>query len=185
MKRRRTRARNAAGIELSAGTSQRIALLFTASDVPEVARMLIERCGAELSPLGSRATPASLERLRYAALRLSGGDLRRLSEALDLAHTDWRDLLMAADFGHDIEAHQRWRPQRLDPVQREHWRSGNALRDVTFARGDRVEIVTLQTQEPQGRVVDLLAMDPAPLYLVELASGEGIEASQARLRKPS
>ena len=47
----------------------------------------------------------SLERLRYAALKLSGGRLDALREAVELARIDWRDLLMGAGFGYDVHAH--------------------------------------------------------------------------------
>ncbi len=52
------------------------------------------------------------ERFRFAALRLSNGDLRKLEQAVELAKRDWRDLLMAAGFGEDVTAHERWRPTR-------------------------------------------------------------------------
>jgi len=38
---------------------------------------------------------------------LSEGDLSKLRSAVDLANVDWRDLLMAADFG-DPSAHLLW-----------------------------------------------------------------------------
>jgi len=31
-----------------------------------------------------------------------------LEAAIELANTDWRDLLMAAGFGEDLNAHQKW-----------------------------------------------------------------------------
>jgi hypothetical protein len=107
---RRARAAGQGAIALSAATRQRLEALFAAEDAAEAERLLVERCGGELWTC-EPATPTSLERLRFAALRFSGGDLRRLGEALELAHTDWRDLLMAADFG-DVEAHRRWQPRR-------------------------------------------------------------------------
>ncbi len=38
------------------------------------------------------------------------GQLDKLEEAIKLAQIDWRDLLMAAGFGHDVEAHLKWLP---------------------------------------------------------------------------
>ena len=39
------------------------------------------------------------ERVRLAALKLSNGDLDNLHDAIAVAQTDYRDLLMAAGFG--------------------------------------------------------------------------------------
>lgn len=54
-----------------------------------------------------------LERVRFAALKLSKGDLRELKKAVKLAQTDWRDLLMAAGFGNDVNAHKKWSQDEL------------------------------------------------------------------------
>jgi hypothetical protein len=51
-----------------------------------------------------------LERYRYAALKLSGGDLGRLRQAIELAKSDWRDLLVAAGFAENVRAHKNWNP---------------------------------------------------------------------------
>lgn len=50
------------------------------------------------------------DRFQIAALKLSGGSLSELKRAVDLFHTDYRDLLMGAGFGHDVEAHLTWEP---------------------------------------------------------------------------
>jgi hypothetical protein len=50
-----------------------------------------------------------MERVRFAVLKLSGGDLEKLRKAIKLAQTDWRDLLMAAGFGHDVNVYKRER----------------------------------------------------------------------------
>jgi hypothetical protein len=52
----------------------------------------------------------STERERFAALRLSGGDLEKLKKAIDLGRADFRDLLMEAGFANHHEQHQRWWP---------------------------------------------------------------------------
>jgi hypothetical protein len=48
------------------------------------------------------------ERIQAAIVLLAGGDLRRLRQAIDLAASDWRDVLVAAGL-----ADENW-PQRLD-----------------------------------------------------------------------
>ena len=58
-------------------------------------------------------------RLVCAVLRMSCGQVERnrytgsgrvdaLESAIELLATDWRDALMAAGFGDDVEAHARW-----------------------------------------------------------------------------
>ena len=69
--------------------------------------MLEVQCARNL-PSCANADAKSLERLRFAALKFSRGELKRLSHAIQEAQTDWRDLLMAADFGLDVDAHRIW-----------------------------------------------------------------------------
>jgi hypothetical protein len=56
------------------------------------------------------ANPASIERIRFAVLKLSAGDLKALQRAIDLAKIDWRDVLVAAGFCSDVTAHKSWWP---------------------------------------------------------------------------
>lgn len=81
--------------------------LFKPEHRADAARMLTEQCSRNL-PSCENANAAALERLRFAALKLSHGDLKRLSHAMREALTDWRDLLMAADFGLTVDAHRIW-----------------------------------------------------------------------------
>jgi len=100
----------AASINLSTETQRRLEILFPEGQRLEAVRLLTEECGNNL-PLCQDEDEAGLERIRFAALKLSGGDLVRLRDAVQLAKTDWRDLLMAAEFAHDPQAHQRWIPK--------------------------------------------------------------------------
>ena len=75
----------------------------------EAAELLITRCGANL-PLWRETDPRGLERIRFAALKLSDGDLGELRRAVEIANVDWRDVLVAAGFGHDPRAHELWFP---------------------------------------------------------------------------
>ena len=43
---------------------------------------------------------------------VSEGSLEKFDRALELAKRDWRDLLMAAGFGHDVAIHRAWAPRR-------------------------------------------------------------------------
>jgi hypothetical protein len=52
----------------------------------------------------------STQRERFAAMRVSGGDLEKLKKAIELGRSDFRDLLMDAGFANHHEQHQRWWP---------------------------------------------------------------------------
>jgi hypothetical protein len=65
--------------------------------------------------LQEHATPESLERIRFAALKQSGGTLDGLAAAIRLAKTDWRDLLVAAELADDVDAHLAWLPPARRP----------------------------------------------------------------------
>jgi hypothetical protein len=107
-------------VELSPRTKHHVTALFGSSDCAEAERLLASEC-AENLPLVRNPTPSGLERLRFAAIRLSGGSLPRLRDAIELAKTDWRDLLVASDFAHDVGAPERWQPRRLEPAMVESW----------------------------------------------------------------
>ena len=67
-----------------------------------------EDCGAALP--GTDNAPAEFfERVRCAALRLSEGRVDKLYDAIALAQTDWRDLLVAAGFAEHTQAHKDWK----------------------------------------------------------------------------
>ncbi len=96
-------------VALSPATQQRLAALFRPSEQEPAAALLVERCGSNL-PFFAAGTPEGLERVRFAVLKLSQGDLDQLREFARLAETDWRDLLVDAGFADDPEAHLRWWP---------------------------------------------------------------------------
>ena len=101
-------------IELSELTAGLVGRLFDKPDWQEVPALLENECSDNL-PLVRQwnPTPISMERLRFAALKLSEGDVPKLRKALDLARIDWRDLLMAAGFGHQLDAHKQWAEKSL------------------------------------------------------------------------
>ena len=99
------------GVPLSDETQRRVEALFHGDDARIAADLLVNECGSNL-PFLENVDPVGFERLRYAALKLSGGRLDALRDAAELAKADWRDLLMAAGFGIDLHAHQRWVPER-------------------------------------------------------------------------
>jgi hypothetical protein len=96
-------------VPLSPPTKQRLVALFRPSEQGPATVLLEERCGSHL-PFIEAATPERLERVRFAVLKLSQGDLEQMREYVHLAETDWRDLLVDAGFADDPEAHLRWWP---------------------------------------------------------------------------
>src|ERR1700685_1763695 len=85
--------------ELSPETIRRLDILFAPGD-RESAKALLQQC----------ETVRESERLRFAALKVSDGNLALLESAVKLAQVDFRDLLMAADFG-EVDAHRKWQPK--------------------------------------------------------------------------
>ena len=98
-------------VPLSAGTAERLGRLFAGDDAQTATTLLENEC-AENLPFYRGIDPFGLERVRFAALRVSGGRIPGLRDAISLAKTDWRDLLIAARFAHDPSAHERWWPAR-------------------------------------------------------------------------
>ena len=94
-------------IELSPMTLRLVQRLFSQADIDDVSRLLEEECGENL-PLILSPDPEGLERIRFAALRASEGDLGKLLEMIQLAQVDWRDLLVVAGFGYSTQAHAKW-----------------------------------------------------------------------------
>ena len=95
---------------LSPETQRRLDLLFAEKDRAEATRLLGEECGTNL-PFLENLDAHRLERFRFAALKMSDGKLPLLRQAVDVAKKDWRDLLVAAGFGSDLHAHERWIPK--------------------------------------------------------------------------
>lgn len=81
--------------------------LFPPASTSVVVRLLEERCSNNL-PLIEKQGERGIERIRAAVLKLSEGDLAKLEQALKLANSDWRDVLVAAGFGNDLENHLHW-----------------------------------------------------------------------------
>lgn len=166
-------------IPLSPKTRQHLATLFAPEDRDEAARLLETECAYSLGE--PKVTPKSLERLRFATLRVSGGRLDGMQMAIQAGKTDWRDLLMWAGFGD--QDHEPWQPRRLDPQELEGWRQGASLAGVDFQRGERVGFLWGLKKSKTGTVADLLALEPLPYYQIELTSGETYRAYQNNMKK--
>ena len=75
----------------------------------EATRMVAGHCGETL-PFHDDADPVKCERVRFAVIKLSRGDLDELQRWIDDANVDWRNVLMDAGFAIDPEAHLDWNP---------------------------------------------------------------------------
>jgi hypothetical protein len=91
-------------------TRQRACQLFSQEQYPQVVELLDRECGNNL-PFLQNESAEGLERFRFAALKLSEGNLEKLRSAIELAKKDWRDLLVAAGFAHSVDAHKSWSPR--------------------------------------------------------------------------
>ena len=76
---------------------------------PLLFELLLHHCGNNL-PFCEKLDEFQLERVRFSALKLSAGNIDKLKDAIELAKTDWRDLLVAAGFATDVTAHKSWIP---------------------------------------------------------------------------
>ena len=95
-------------IELSDKTQKLLEILFLDDETrKDVRATLINKCGDNV-PFCEDSSPESMERIRFSVLKLSEGDVQKLSETVELANTDWRDLFMVAGFGDDTKAHMKW-----------------------------------------------------------------------------
>lgn len=92
---------------LTPKTEKRLSLLFAPAYQERARTILVEECGTSIPGWNA----AGLERLRFAVLKLSGGKLDRLEAAIHDAKRDFRDVLMAADFG-EPDSYTRWTPKR-------------------------------------------------------------------------
>jgi hypothetical protein len=86
--------------------------MFAEKHREEVERVLRDQCADNL-PFCEDIEETGLKRLRFAVLRLSKGDPAKFRNAMDLAESDWRDLLMAAGFGNSLSAHEEWAQRKL------------------------------------------------------------------------
>ena len=96
-------------MELTAATKDRLQALFKGPDAQKAERVLLERCGSNL-PLVSPEYTRLVERVRFAVLKLSQGDLADLEKHVANANRDWRDVLVAAGFAHSPASHLDWQP---------------------------------------------------------------------------
>lgn len=79
--------------------------LFAPEERETITEMMIEECDAERLDSSS---PEGLGHIQLAILKLSNGEVDKFLVAAELAQLDWRDVLMAAGFGNDLEVRLSW-----------------------------------------------------------------------------
>ncbi|WP_196138956.1 hypothetical protein [Aliikangiella sp. G2MR2-5] len=102
-------------LELS--TRQKIILekCFSEEDYFD-AQSYIEKNAGRTIPFCGNSSPEQLDRIRFAIIKQSDGCLSKLKEGIDLAHSDWRKLLISADFGIHPQAHDDWFKKKLNII---------------------------------------------------------------------
>jgi len=98
-------------IALSPRVRDIVEALFFPAERAEVIRLLESECGLSL-PLFFSNEPSSYDQVRLAVLKMSNGNVDKLKEQIKEAHVDWRDVIMAAEFGFNPENHKTWDPRR-------------------------------------------------------------------------
>jgi hypothetical protein len=94
-------------LKLSPRTRKLVNIIFPLKQVEEAVQRLEEECGNTI-PFCYDNDEYQMEWIRFAAIKLSEGNIDKLLHAIDEARMDWRDLFMAADFGYDVKAHEDW-----------------------------------------------------------------------------
>lgn len=158
-------------------TRERLNALFRREDRAEAERILAE----ELTPVLPEGTPHENRRFHCCALRMSGGDLTRLRESVEVARMDFRDLLSNGDFNRPPYLHG-WKPRYFDVAMAEGWLRGSRLPDVDFAPEDEVEVTVAGRRLRVAAVQALIALEPTVRYCVVLTTGETWDVSQEDLR---
>jgi hypothetical protein len=98
--------------ELTPKTVQLVERLFPPEHREEVCELLARECGDNLPLTGPPTPGAGHERIRFAVLKLSEGNLTKLHEIVNHAKIDWRDVLVWAGFGNSLTAHEEWARER-------------------------------------------------------------------------
>jgi hypothetical protein len=99
-------------LELTTDTKRVAEALFSSEDAERMKERLRTET-ADKSAFHAFNTAESRERIWLAIIKMCKETLDPWDEWFDLAKSDWRDLLMAADFGRDTKAHVKWKQKVL------------------------------------------------------------------------
>lgn len=99
-------------VELSPRTEELRDRLYAPSESLSVKQQLSEHVSESVS--FPDPTPARLERVRFALLKLAHSG-RELESVIELAKIGWRDLLVSAGFEDKLDAHMAWYARVIKP----------------------------------------------------------------------
>jgi len=64
------------------------------------------------------------------------------------------------------------------------WTTAEGVDGVCYRFGDLVEVEKGKSKGAAGEIIALVAIDPEPIYLIELPTGKSVSAAQSELKEP-
>ena len=113
--------------DVSPDTEKLLERLFPPELRDDVRDLLARECGDNLPLTGPPTSRRTHERIRFAALKLSEGNLSKLRDVVNHAKIDWRDVLVWAGFGHSLTAHEEWAKAVLNEPPSPHGSTRSSL----------------------------------------------------------
>lgn len=98
-------------LPLSPNAAKAVEKLFFAEQRQEVVRLLTEKCADNL-PNCKDQDEYGLEDRRFQVLKLSGGNIDKLHDAIRMANEDWRDVMLGSRIGNSLQTETSWRGTR-------------------------------------------------------------------------
>ena len=69
--------------------------------------------------------------------------------------------------------------QQLFEKNQKRWFAGEKIEGVKFYLNDSIEMVGDENKGAKGSIISLEAMEPEPMYLVELSGGQSVHVKQS------
>jgi len=95
---------------ITPAVKSKIEKVFSHDNWEKAVLLIRYNCGNTLPLMGSNQ-PEEYDRIRFAVIKLSKGNLDVLEKVIGQSHSDWRDVLVGAGFGYDCQAHLHWAPE--------------------------------------------------------------------------
>lgn len=105
-------------MSVTSKTIELINNIFPIDDREIVVSFLNSECGINL-PGCDMYSPEQLERICFAVIKFADGSTEQLKSAINIAKTDWRDLLMYVGFAENVNAHNIWADTALSMSRQE------------------------------------------------------------------
>ena len=164
-------------IPLTAEAARRLRLVFAPRDREAAWHLLVEQLGRDLG-FPEHLGPEAYDRVRFAAMKSSGGTLEGLQRALRLGVLDWRDLLVDAEFANDASAHLHGLADGSDEARaaEARWQRPHPLAGRGLARVPGLVLNPPTDPDPLGSLTFTIHGVPALQFvealLTELHAGE-------------